>query len=198
MSAPHDESAPPASSTPPPTPEPAPPPALSRQATIGVVVVAVLALAALFWPRGDGSEPLPPGSLLSHDGTAVELAAAADGATGLVHFWSTWCIPCLEELPQVYRLAVDRPDLDIVPIVVADEREKVEMFLSESMQRGPDDQLYDEDWTIAKRFRTSKLPETHLFVDGRVVHTFVGVTNWDDPAVRATIDEEIAAARAAR
>ena len=47
--------------------------------------------------------------------------------------------------------------------------------------------LFDPQWEVAHRYGTDKLPETYLVVNGRVVRKFVGMTNWDDPAVRAEL-----------
>ena len=38
------------------------------------------------------------------DGRAVRLGDFR-GRLVLVHFWATWCVPCVEELPALQRLA---------------------------------------------------------------------------------------------
>ena len=101
----------------------------------------------------------------------------------LVHFWATWCPPCVEESPSLERLSKDfagRPGFRLVRIAVEDAAPQVERFL------GPDaaDVLYDPQWDVAHRFGTHQLPETYLMIDGEVAEKFIGATNWDDPAVR--------------
>ncbi|RMH15676.1 MAG: TlpA family protein disulfide reductase [Acidobacteria bacterium] len=172
------------------------PAAESRQLRWGVGIVVALALAALFWPQGEEDRSLPAGTLINADGHPVELASLVKPVT-LVHFWSTWCLPCLDEVPKILRLAKARaadPQFELVMIAVADDRREVEEFVT---ARTPERRylLYD-DWKVAKAFKTDKLPETHLVVDGQIVHTFVGVTDWDDPRVRAEIDAAVARARA--
>jgi thioredoxin-like negative regulator of GroEL len=49
--------------------------------------------------------------------------------------------------------------------------------------------LFDPSWDVAHRFGTEKLPETHVVVDGEVVDTLVGATDWADPAVSARIQK---------
>lgn len=155
--------------------------------------IVLCALIALFWPRGDGSRQAPPGMLVDDGGRPVPLATRSAKVT-LVHFWSTWCPPCLDEVPAILRLADDlrgEHDFAMVMIAVADDTEKVKTFL------GPDigSSLFDHDWKVAKSYKTDKLPETHLVVNRRIVEVFVGATDWDDPKIRRRIDQALEEAR---
>ncbi len=87
------------------------------------------------------------------------------------------------------------PEFGVVMIAVSDDRQAVDEFVG---QQTPDRRhILHDDWTVAKAFKTDKLPETHLVVDGEVVETFVGATDWDTLAVRTRIRELVAEARAA-
>lgn len=164
--------------------------------------VAVIALAALFWPRGDGSIEAGTGYVLDGDGRPVTLGSRMAPVT-LVHFWATWCAPCITEIPALQQLAADfadEPDFDLLMIAVDDEVTDVEPFLGELAPMA----LFDPNWEVANRYGTRKLPETYLVVGGKVVATesqerqlrtsglsqdgdaprWVGQTDWDDPALR--------------
>jgi thiol-disulfide isomerase/thioredoxin len=168
------------------SPEPAAPaptaPPLGRQAKWGVALLALCALAALFWPRGDGAVKEPGGYLLDAQGKATPLGTRLAPVT-LVHFWATWCPPCINEIPAVQRLSHDFSryhDFGIVLVAVSDSADKVDTFLGP----GAEMVLYDPKWNVANRYGTNQLPETYLVVRGRVVEKFVGATNWDDPGLR--------------
>jgi cytochrome c biogenesis protein CcmG/thiol:disulfide interchange protein DsbE len=92
--------------TPAPTASPAPEPAArGLDPRWGVLVVALLSLATVFWPRSDaGSAEAPPaaegGFVFDAAGRPTPLGREMKPVT-LVHFWATWCPPCVAELPEL-------------------------------------------------------------------------------------------------
>jgi len=148
-----------------------------------LALLVVCALAALFWPRQRTADP--GGFLLDAGGRPSPLGPRLSPVT-LVHFWATWCPPCIEEIPALQRLGhdlADRPDFSVLMVAVADEPGKVSAFLGS----GADMVLFDPKWDVAHRYGTKQLPETYLVVRGRVLEKFVGQTDWDDPAIRGRI-----------
>jgi len=172
-----------------PTVEPAPAPHQARwQARVGVVVVAVVAALALFWPRTE-DRTAPPGMLVDDGGRPIPMASRMAPVT-LVHFWSTWCPPCIDEVPSILRLAEDYSDnhnFALVMIAVQDDVEKVKTFLGDQV----DETLFDHDWKVTHRYGTRKLPETYLVVSGEVAEKFVGATDWGDPMIRRQITDAL-------
>lgn len=165
---------------------------LGREARIAMALLLLCALAALFWPRGDGTFKEPGGFLYDAEGKATTLGPKL-APVSLVHFWATWCPPCRDEIPSLQRLARDystREDFELVMVAVADETEKARVFLGDWGTMA----LYDPSWDVANRYGTEKLPETYLVVNGEVVKKFVGQTDWDDRQVRALIDERLGGA----
>jgi thiol-disulfide isomerase/thioredoxin len=160
-----------------------------------MLAAAAAALAALLWPRGDAG-PTPAGSLRDADGQLTLFADQLAPVT-LLHFWATWCPPCIEEVPAIDRLARElaaEPGFRVLMVAVADDRAQVERFAGAARARV----LYDPNWEVAHRYATRQLPESHLLVDGRVVRSFVGATDWDDPQIRAVVRGAIAKASAGR
>jgi thiol-disulfide isomerase/thioredoxin len=163
-------------------------PGLGRQANLVVAALAVLALAVLFWPRRDDRFDTP--GLIDANGQTATLEPLLAPVT-LVHFWATWCAPCMDEIPALRRLQDDmerNDDFRVVMVAVSDSTDKVNAFLgsrSESV-------LYDPDWKVANSYGTDKLPETYLVVDGHVVEKFVGQTDWDAPALRQKLAARLA------
>jgi thiol-disulfide isomerase/thioredoxin len=157
---------------------------LGRAAKLALAAVAACALAALLWPRGESAAP--GGFLLDAAGRPAPLGSQLAPVT-LVHFWATWCPPCIEETPAIQRLAADlsgHPDFAVLMVAVADSNTRVQGFLG---SRHADMVLYDPRWDVAHRYGTRQLPETYLVVGGQVVRKFVGMTNWDDAGLRRDI-----------
>lgn len=165
---------------------------LGLQAKIAVAVIAVAAVVTLLWPRGDGTFEAPGGFLLDAGGRPQTLGPRMAPVT-LVHFWSTWCPPCRTETPAVHRLMDDYsryPDFQVLMVAVDDDVQAVEEFLGGDAHHV----LYDPRWDVAHRYDTRKLPESHLVVAGRVVESWRGTVDWDDPAVRRRLDAALAEA----
>jgi cytochrome c biogenesis protein CcmG, thiol:disulfide interchange protein DsbE len=167
-----------------------------------VGLVAILTLVALFWPRSDerinfqasfrksrGGQA-PPGMLVDSGGRPTPLASRTAPVT-LVHFWSTWCPPCITEIPSILRMAdafAQDHHFSLVMIAVQDDVDKAQTFLGKRVTEA----LFDHDWKVAHSFGTEKLPETHLVVQGKLVESFIGATDWDDPDNRSTIQKALA------
>ncbi len=155
-----------------------------------VAVLVVAAASALFWPRGEGSRAAPGGTAIDVAGRPVKLGERMAPVT-LVHFWATWCPPCLQEIPALARLRndfADRPDFKVVMIAVADDPAKVRAFLEPGAS---DWVLFDPSWDVAHRYGTTQIPETYLIDRGKVVEKFVGATDWNDQAVRKRIADRL-------
>ena len=164
---------------------------LGRQARLAAALITALGLAVLFYPRGgNGAGAAPGGFLLDPGGRAATLGSHMAPVT-LVHFWATWCPPCIEETPLLERLDRDlsgRRDFALLRVAVADSPPRVGAFLGERAAGV----LYDPQWDVAHRYGTEQLPETYLVVNGRIVEKFIGEVNWDDPVVRQKIASRLA------
>lgn len=163
---------------------------VKRHARLLVPLLIVCALAALFWPQQKG-KAAPGGRVEDSAGAFFDLEDRYRTVT-LVHFWATWCAPCVDEMPKLQRFARElegRKDFALLMVAVADDRKKALAFVG-----GTSATFFDDGWTVSKSWGSDKLPETHLVVDGRRVHTFIGAQNWDDAAVRAKVQEALAGA----
>lgn len=190
MHSPQEAEGPAATATP---TDAAPRPAgLGRPAKLGLAALAICALISLFWPRGDKTSFREPGGFLyDANGRASTIGPRLAPVT-LVHFWATWCPPCIQEIPALQRLTRDfsgHPEFSVLMVAVSDSSDKVRNFLGP----GADMVLFDPKWDVANRYGTDKLPETYLVVKGQVVRKFVGMTNWDDPALRKELESRLKA-----
>lgn len=111
-----------------------------------------------------------------------------------VHFWATWCTPCLKELPELVKLAEKHPDtLTVLAFAVADKPKKIERFLSNLEISIPYNFItaLDTDKRISeKNFKTKKLPETFIFKPRFILYDkIIGAEDeWNSPKWDKYID----------
>jgi thiol-disulfide isomerase/thioredoxin len=170
-----------------------PKPAVERHGRLLLLAVVVVAVVALVWPRG-GAGPSPGGFLVDANGRPAPLGERMAPVT-LVHFFASWCPPCLEETPALVRFASDfagEPRFRVIMVAVQDDVQKALRLA------GSEDVLFDPAWDVAHRYGTRQLPESYLVVDGRVEEKFVGAVDWDAATVRDQVKRAIASAPASR
>jgi peroxiredoxin len=106
------------------------------------------------------------------------------GKNVFVHFWATWCPPCLVELPALARLSARLEQGRFAVLAVCVDRaepNEIKLFLERG---GYDLPVYlDPGGRVAASFGTFKFPETYLVgPDGIVVEKVIGPGNWDAPS----------------
>ncbi|WP_226574752.1 TlpA family protein disulfide reductase [Acuticoccus sediminis] len=117
-------------------------------------------------------------------GTAAPLATHTGTAPAAVHFWATWCGPCLTELPRLADLMADRPDLAAhIVIVSVDTRsiDSVRAFLADRL--GLDlETLRVVEGTPGDTYGVRAYPATvFLAGDGTLAAKVEGSIDWSDP-----------------
>ncbi|MCB1054914.1 MAG: TlpA family protein disulfide reductase [Acidobacteria bacterium] len=171
--------------------EPPVPKAARWQSRAIFVFALALGLLTVFYPRGNGTSLAPGGFLLDATGRPTTLGDHLTPVV-LLHFWATWCPPCITEIPALERLAADfagKPGFQVVMVAVDDELSKVQPFVGQQAFGV----LYDPEWQVAHRYGTRKLPETHVLVNNQKIDSlrFIGATDWDNPEIRATLEQII-------
>jgi len=112
----------------------------------------------------------------------------------IVHFWATWCPPCVEEIPALTKFwekYKSKSGVSLYTISVDKDWKTIDEFLKKTPSTLP---LYrDPDAATAKRFGSSQYPETYIINKaGRVLFRVQGAVDWDNPEVRSRIDQMIA------
>ncbi len=124
----------------------------------------------------------PEFRLQKADGSQVSLADLR-GRVVMVHFWATWCPPCVEEIPTLDKLYRSLMGKDFMMLAVSEDEGATGAVLSFLRQNRLDvPVLFDPGSTVARLYGTYKLPETYI-VDRRGVVRYkaLGPRDWTDP-----------------
>ena len=110
------------------------------------------------------------------------------GQVVLINFWTTWCPPCLAELPSMQRLA-DRmaaESFDILAINVGESPFRVSKFMKLIGVRLT--ALSDEKGQVFKAWGGTIYPTSFVLdAEGRVRYVAYGPLEWDSEDVVTTL-----------
>jgi thiol-disulfide isomerase/thioredoxin len=175
----------------------------TRSLLTAIFAVALVA-AGTVWIKSLVPPESPTGSLqflsaapelpiFDRAGTKTDLSKEK-GKLFIIHFWATWCPPCVEEIPALskfwdkYRT---RSDVELFAISVDKDWKTIDDFMQKNPSAIP--LFRDPGAATAKRFGTTQYPETYVVNDkGRVLFRVQGGVDWSDPDVRARIDQLLA------
>jgi cytochrome c biogenesis protein CcmG/thiol:disulfide interchange protein DsbE len=116
------------------------------------------------------------------------------GKVVIIHFWATWCPPCVEEIPTLSYLNEQLAGTDFAMLAISVDEDGVHgvaPFLKEKGLNLP--VLLDPDRAIAMRYGTFKFPETYILDrTGIVRHKIIGPADWRDPSAIKLLKDMIA------
>lgn len=174
-----------------------PHPARLAALAVGAVVALLVVLLAT---REPAEERKTNSALIGHQAPGIEGKVLVGkpfdlGATDrwvLVNFFATWCVPCINEHPELRAFATehaDKGDARVVSVVYSDKAADVRDFFQE---RGGEWTVFDSDQgRTALDWGVAKVPESYLVAPtGIVVARFVsGVRRVDVDALIAKYTE---------
>ncbi len=99
----------------------------------------------------------------------------------MVHFWATWCAPCLSEIPNWVELENLFKSDPIRFIAMSEDSNWNDAHKSLPSEKLPTNvvSLLDADATVSDRFGTFQFPETYLIdPQQRVRFKWVGSQDW--------------------
>ena len=117
------------------------------------------------------------------------------GRAALVHFWASWCPPCLEETPNFVKLAQDMSGSSVAFIAVSiDDSWKDAQKILNPAAIPPDlVSLLDLGKKLPERYGTYQYPETYLLTRAhRILTKWVGPQDWADARMRELIERAAA------
>jgi thiol-disulfide isomerase/thioredoxin len=97
-----------------------------------------------------------------------------EGRWVVVNFWATWCVPCIQEIPEIAQFHRDHTRVVVIGVATdADDAAKVKRFAAKV---GHDYPLVLSDDKVVKQLGDPKaLPTTRVYdPSGKVVYDRVG------------------------
>jgi thiol-disulfide isomerase/thioredoxin len=124
----------------------------------------------------------PSVSVVDSSGTEINSGDLLTGNTLVVGLWSTWCVPCRRELPQLQKFAAKHQNVSVVAVNLGDKLDSVAAYAKEIGLTMP--VVIDTEGRISSALGVTSVPST-LVIDssGKVIATHVGEITADELAV---------------
>ncbi len=112
------------------------------------------------------------------------------GKVVLVHFWATFCIPCLHELPGLEGLWRDFREQGLVILAVAADRGSAAVVRDFSDRHGLSfPVLHDAEGQVRNRYEVAALPTSYIIGrDGKISGRAIGSREWNSVAGRRFVE----------
>ena len=132
---------------------------MKKALSLAVIGIAALAAVATSKPPS-ATGPVKVGYMTLDDINARKAKNKSDGRVTVLHFWGTWCGPCVEEFPELARMYTrleSESRIDFVAIAVDEEKvSDVAEFAAKAGARFP---LYVAEAADPKVFMSGVNPE---------------------------------------
>jgi len=157
---------------------------MRRKWSVGsFILLAGVLFFYLFHAHSNASSPLTIGeeapnfTLQNQDGEKIELADLR-GKTVVLNFWTTWCPPCQEELPEIKQFAteVNESEVAVIGINLTSEEQSDEAVI-EFIRRNDLDymNLLDSKGIVGDLYQIVVIPTTFILdADGKIQEKVVG------------------------
>lgn len=117
------------------------------------------------------------------DGSTGRIADAR-GTVVLLHFWATWCPPCVAELPGLLELGREGT-VRVIAVSLDDDWSAVREFFAGDV---PPEVVRASSSAAAKAYGVSVLPETYVIgADGMLRLRIAGERDWRTQGARNAI-----------
>lgn len=101
------------------------------------------------------------------------------GKVVLINIWATWCLPCVEELPSLIKLAQSFPDKLVIIAVTQEDMSVVQNFIKQFGKTG-NNFIVGVSHEVFKVFTPKALPESYLLDrEGKLSEKILGPRIWD-------------------
>lgn len=113
------------------------------------------------------------------------------GKSVMVHFWASWCPPCIEELPEWMALTKAYAGKSVAFVSVSADKswDEALKLLPEADTPTNVTALLDTEAKVPEQFGSYQFPETYwLNAKGEVAAKWVGPQDWKSDAMKKKLD----------
>jgi thiol-disulfide isomerase/thioredoxin len=144
--------------------------------------LVALTLTSCTHQSSDTEARWPSVIVADSSGTEINSGDLLNGNRLVVSLWSTWCVPCRRELPQLQQFAVEHQDVSVVAVNLGDKLDSVAAYADEIGLTMP--VVIDSEGRISSALGVTSVPST-IVIDshGKVIATHVGEITADELAV---------------
>ena len=115
------------------------------------------------------------------DGNTIDSSTVLNGNKTVISLWSTTCVPCRVELPQLQEFAASHAEVDVVAVNLGDEPESVQNYAAEIGLTMP--VIIDFEGRVSTALGITSVPSTLVLSStGKVLRTHLGEIIADELA----------------
>ena len=150
----------------------------------GLLVVLIVIIAGTLNERIVKAGDTAPDFSITTDRGKTITATNFGGKVLVLHFWASWCGPCVDEVPSINEFQKKVADSGVVVLGVSvDTNENAYRKFLDKYQVAFQT-ARDPDANISTSYGTFKYPETYIIDrSGKVVQKVIGEGDWGDAAV---------------
>jgi len=147
-----------------------------------VYALVLLTLTSCARQSVESEAQWPSVSVIDSSGAEINTDDLLTGNTLVVSLWSTWCVPCRRELPQLQEFAAKHNDVSVVAVNLGDKLDSVAAYAQEIGLTMP--VVIDSEGRISSALGVTSVPSTIVINShGKVIATHVGEITADELAV---------------
>lgn len=161
-----------------------------------VMASALMLMAAPAFALETVAPPRALPAFAYREESGAERPFSADSPLTILHFWATWCVPCVAELPQLDAFAAANPRMRVLALSLDGDAKKVrEFYAANGIRNLP--VLLDRGNAAFRAARAGGIPAS-VFVNakGEVVARADGAVEWGEKTLKKRVDEITSAAPA--
>lgn len=109
---------------------------------------------------------------------------SSNGDVIIVHFWASWCAPCVNEIPEIISFmkaqSSNSTKVHFIAVNLDSELEDIQKFLKSfpELDNDPFIRIWDNQNILSKYFDIDKLPATVFFQNTKPYRKINGVVDW--------------------
>ncbi|MGW8271964.1 MAG: TlpA family protein disulfide reductase [Thermodesulfovibrionales bacterium] len=164
---------------------------IAAMGAIGLVLLVTIVLPSLRKEKTEIAvgKKSPSFTLSSETGVTVNSGEFA-GKVVILHYWATWCPPCITELPSLAKLYEAYKGNDKVKfffVLYQDSEDNAAQYFQTAKIDLP--LWFDYNQSTASAFGVTGVPETYVVdSNGILQQRIIGSADWESAEVRRYID----------